>query len=126
MDSTIYKKTPKGFEEIETGRHGLTRKMRLALILVDGQTPLAVLRGKIAALGDTENIVENLSTGGFIEAINKPPVAPSVQTLAKPKTEQPRPAEQPEHATCPLHKPGCIGDDCMMSYGCSARKKHKG
>ena len=73
---TIYRKTAKGFAEIETRAHRLTPRVRSALIVVDGRksdTELAILVPQAA------ESLAMLAEGGFIEAVvsHTPPPAPA-------------------------------------------------
>jgi hypothetical protein len=70
--STIYRKTDKGRAEIEARAHRLSPRLRGALILVDGQRNDEALA---ALIQRSEDALDELISGGFIEAM--PPPAPS-------------------------------------------------
>jgi len=71
--STLYRKTPKGHEEIETRAHRLPPRQRSALIVVDGKRRLDELRGLIAAQAD--ETLQALAEQGFIEVVADVPAA---------------------------------------------------
>ena len=53
----IYSKTMKGRMEIAERRHGLSLRLRQALILVDGHTPYGMLRVMLQHLGEPEELI---------------------------------------------------------------------
>lgn len=78
---TIYRKTEKGRREIESRQHGLSPRIRGALIMVDGQRSDEVLRKMV--MGDPDVALQWLVDEGFIEIVAvtearpvpRPPVA---------------------------------------------------
>jgi hypothetical protein len=62
----IYSKTLKGRMEILERRHGLSLRLRQALILVDGHTPYGMLRVMLQHLGDPDEIIGQLSALGMV------------------------------------------------------------
>lgn len=71
----VFTKTHKGKEEIETRRYHLPAKLRMALILVDGKSNVALLVEK-AGHPDLIQTLEELTQLGFIQAIS-PGASPS-------------------------------------------------
>lgn len=68
FDIAIYSKTDKGREEVAHRSHGLSQRLRKALIMVDGKTCFGDLRPALALLGDPKAIVWELSAMGFVES----------------------------------------------------------
>jgi hypothetical protein len=92
-----YRKTDKGRREIETRQHGLSPRMRGALIMVDGQRSDEVLRTMV--MGDPETALRWLLDEGFIEVVAvteaRAPVRPvAPPTVAAPVAPPPPPAPQ--------------------------------
>lgn len=81
---TVYRKTAKGQQEIETRAHGLLPRLRTALILVDGRRDDDALRKLMP--GDPDATIKALLDEGFIEA------------TAVAAAEKPRPAAKPPEA----------------------------
>jgi hypothetical protein len=83
---TTYRKTDKGRREIETRQHGLSPRMRGALIMVDGQRSDEVLRNMI--MGDPEAALGWLLDEGFIEVVAvteaRPAPRPATAPIAAP------------------------------------------
>lgn len=72
MDTAIvFSKTRFGEQAIATRRANLDRKLRMVLILVDGQSDINQLHSKAAGLDGLEQALERLALDGFIEANNK-------------------------------------------------------
>ena len=65
--ATIYRKTDKGIDEIQTRAHRLAPRARNALILVDGQRS----DDDLARLVQTEETLALLLSGGFIEPVSQ-------------------------------------------------------
>jgi hypothetical protein len=65
---SLFRKTPKGAEEIETRRHKLAPRLRSVLLLVTDARTAAELRGMAKAIGSPDDFLEQLVGGGFIEA----------------------------------------------------------
>lgn len=81
----IFTKTQKGKDEIETRRYRLPAKLRMALILVDGKSSVALLVEK-AGHPDLIQTLEELTQLGFIQSIS-PGVSPSPMPVsANPQT----------------------------------------
>lgn len=87
--ATTYRKTPKGFAEVETRAHRLTPRVRNTLILLDGVRTLDDLRAMVNQ-GLDENI-QALLDGEFIE----PALVPEKHRPA-PRPEPPPPPKAPE------------------------------
>jgi hypothetical protein len=67
VKNSLYRKTAKGIEAIAQRQHGLSPKLRPTLILIDGKRHLEELGRLSGTLGDTEQVLEQLLSGGFIE-----------------------------------------------------------
>jgi hypothetical protein len=65
---TIYRKTAKGVEELQTRVHGLEQKFRRPLFIVDGVKDVAQL-SVVMRPGEAEVALASLVEGGFIEAL---------------------------------------------------------
>lgn len=88
MDTgTVLVKTVKGHEEIDKRTNNLTFKLRTALIMVDGESTVEALLGKIP--GDGATLLDKLLRDGFIVAadgkttgrdVGSPPVTASAVT----------------------------------------------
>lgn len=63
----IYHKTPKGVEAVANRQSGLAPKLRSLLIMVDGKRSYADLAAM--ALGDCEQLLQQLSQEGFVEPV---------------------------------------------------------
>lgn len=63
----IFRKSAKGAEAIATRQHGLSPKQRSMLILIDGKRNTEELQRLSAVLGDTAQLMAELTAGGFIE-----------------------------------------------------------
>ena len=62
--STIYAKTAKGQEEIDTRGQGLSQNLRRVLIMVDGKSSVEELTAKM--MQDVSAALQELASGGFI------------------------------------------------------------
>jgi len=72
MDTTlVFSKTRFGEQAIATRSANLDRKLRMVLILVDGQSDITQLHNKAAGVDGLEQALERLALDGFIEANNK-------------------------------------------------------
>lgn len=69
MTNTIFAKTPKGVEEVETKANGLSRIERSVLIYVDGKRGIAELK-TLPRVDDLASILGFLATGGYIAPLN--------------------------------------------------------
>lgn len=87
--ATTYRKTPKGFAEVETRAHRLAPRIRNTLILLDGTRTLDDLRAMVSQ-GLDENI-QVLLDGEFIE----PALVPE-RHRASPRPEPPPAPKAPE------------------------------
>ncbi|WP_141512925.1 hypothetical protein [Ramlibacter sp. WS9] len=65
--NVVYHKSAKGIEAIATRQHGLGPKLRSLLILVDGKKTFDDLAQLSQMLGDTNELLTQLSDQGFIE-----------------------------------------------------------
>ena len=64
----VFSKTSKRLEEIQTRKHRLSHKERLALILVDGASDVRTLQRKAISVTDLPETLTRLAVGGFIQA----------------------------------------------------------
>lgn len=72
MDTTlVFSKTRFGEQAIATRSANLDRKLRMVLILVDGQSDINQLHNKAVGVDGLEQALERLALDGFIEANNK-------------------------------------------------------
>lgn len=74
-DTTVFRKTRKGVQEVETRAHGLERHFRRLLIVVDGIKCVAELSAFVRAT-DVQTTIQHLITHGYIEtrdANERPP-----------------------------------------------------
>jgi hypothetical protein len=65
---TIYRKTAKGIEELQTRAHGLEQRFRRPLFIVDGVKDVAQL-SVVMRPGEAEVALAKLAEGGYIEAL---------------------------------------------------------
>jgi hypothetical protein len=65
--AALYRKSAKGTEAIAHRQHGLGPKLRSMLIVIDGKRNFDELGRLSGALGDTQQLVEQLLAEGFIE-----------------------------------------------------------
>lgn len=84
-----YRKTPKGFAEVETRAHRLAPRIRNTLILLDGVRTMDDL-GSMVAQGLDEN-VQTLLDGEFIE-----PVVVAERQRGAARPESPPPPKAPD------------------------------
>jgi hypothetical protein len=77
--TTIYRKTAKGLDEIQSRAHHLPLRLRGALILVDGQRSVDDLAKLVP--GDVASALQQLLDSGFIDLFavlaDRPPLPPS-------------------------------------------------
>jgi hypothetical protein len=78
--TTVYRKSSKGQQEIETRANRLGPRLRTALILVDGRRSDADLRALIQQEADATMLA--LLEGGYIEVVSATAVAPPVAAAA--------------------------------------------
>ena len=67
-DTTVYRKTEKGIAELDRRAHGLSLKLRRALILIDSSKDIAELSVMMRP-GEAEETTVQLAAEGFIEPI---------------------------------------------------------
>jgi len=62
-------KSPKGIDELETRSHGLSPRLRQALVRVDGEKPLHALVAEAGAMGEAleQQLVELLAQGFVLD-----------------------------------------------------------
>ncbi len=76
--TTLYRKTAKGLDEIQTRAHRLPPQLRGALILVDGQCGVDDLAKLVP--GDVAGALQRLLDAGFIDLFavlaDRPPLPP--------------------------------------------------
>ncbi|MCF8178922.1 MAG: hypothetical protein K9J74_10475 [Sulfuritalea sp.] len=77
---TIWVKTAKGKEEVESKAHGLAFKARHVLIMIDGKRDLEALQS-ILPPATVPGILDDLLNNGFIE-VSDAVAAPVVETAA--------------------------------------------
>lgn len=65
---TIFRKTGKGMLEVAERAHGLDKRLRRVLIMVDGNKPVAELSA-FTRPGETEDTLLQLAEQGFIEPL---------------------------------------------------------
>lgn len=85
MNSSIYDKTDKGREEINTRQYHLPSRLRSLLVLVDGKTSVETLLKKIAGLGLDLGNIEELEAQGFIARSTVKIQSISTTTAEKPQ-----------------------------------------
>jgi hypothetical protein len=68
MDNQVYRKTPKGEQEIRARSAKLTQKLRTMLILIDGTKDKLQLNGMAKQLGVADDYLASLESLGLIEA----------------------------------------------------------
>lgn len=68
MNNRIYEKTDKGREEIATRKYRLVPRLRSLLVMVDGEQTSGKLLEKVAALGLTEQNLNELLEQQFIRS----------------------------------------------------------
>ena len=95
--TTVYRKSSKGQQEIETRADRLAPRLRTALILVDGRRSDVDLRALIQLEPDAT--LRALLEGGYIEAISTQPAAAAPQASAAPA---PAPAAPPAASAAAL------------------------
>jgi hypothetical protein len=98
---TLFRKTAKGQNEIETRAHRLTPRLRALLILVDGRRDAVALA---ALVQQADALLAELLAQGFVEALPEPEPAPP------PPAPVPRPAA-PAAPTAPAATPVARGSD---------------
>lgn len=88
----VFTKTQKGKDEIETRQYHLPAKLRMALILVDGKSNVALLVEK-SGHPDLIKTLEELTQLGFIQAISAGVSPLPAAAATKPQTGAPLKAE---------------------------------
>ncbi|MGC3962942.1 MAG: hypothetical protein QM803_06290 [Rhodocyclaceae bacterium] len=71
FDQEIYYKTAKGRAAIQDD--ALPRRLRSALLMVNGKTPWCELRLQLAAVGDPDTIIFELGRRGLVESDHELP-----------------------------------------------------
>ena len=80
----VFTKTQKGKDEIETRRYHLPAKLRMALILVDGKSNVALLVEKTGH-PDLIQTLEELTQLGFIQPVSSGASPSAMPAAAKPQ-----------------------------------------
>lgn len=80
----VFTKTQKGKDEIETRRYHLPAKLRMALILVDGKSNVALLVEKTGH-SDLIQTLEELTQLGFIQPVSSGAGPAAMPAAAKPQ-----------------------------------------
>jgi hypothetical protein len=93
----VLAKTPKGHEEIKSRAHGLNRKLRSFLIMVDGSATAGDILAKCAGIPGAEAALASLVSEGFVEirGANAAAASPALAAPVAPPvgaTQPPRPA----------------------------------
>jgi hypothetical protein len=110
----VLAKTPKGQDEVRSRAHGLNRKLRSLLIMVDGSATAGDILAKCAGIPDVEAALESLVSQGFVEmkgadpgaAASAPAAAPKVPSVgATQPPPNPAPSPPPVGATQPPPNP---------------------
>ena len=85
--TVLFRKTPKGEDEIGTRAMNLPVKLRSLLIAVDGKKDSDVLFRAFSAFGDVAGMLGELEARGCLERVHSAPVvkasAPAVQPINK-------------------------------------------
>lgn len=89
MNASIYDKTEKGREEITTRKYQLASRLRTLLVMIDGKQSAADIMKKVAALGLTEQNLQELLEQEFIIEI-----AVQADTLPTPTESAPPPVTE--------------------------------
>jgi hypothetical protein len=63
----VFARTDKGASELGSRKYHLPQRLRIVLILVDGKSNVAQLRGKAQSLAELESLLEDLAIQGFIQ-----------------------------------------------------------
>jgi hypothetical protein len=76
MDAqAVYRKSEKGAEAIATRAHGVSGKLRMLLITVDGKKTVEELAKVAAGMGESIELVRELENQGLIERVADLPAA---------------------------------------------------
>ena len=89
----VFRKTPKGREEVEKRTARIDHKRRTLLIMVDGRANAAAIAAKAAHIPDGMALLQSLWTEGFVE-----PVGAAVAEIAP--IGGGRPLEELKRAAC--------------------------
>ncbi|MBS1157447.1 MAG: hypothetical protein H6R07_3371 [Proteobacteria bacterium] len=127
-NDVVYVKTAKGLEEIERRTCNLPRRLRSALIMIDGHASGALLHERFGVLGDPGWIIECLLAEAFIRPVTAPAAGrPSAPAHALPRSAERVTRNEAELASsgsavrdlkCALNLSRCTREDCVMSRGC--------
>lgn len=107
---TVFAKSPKGLEEIETRAHKLGSRLRQVLIRIDGVKSVDELVTEAGDMGEAvEAQIRELERGGFLTDLygEAPEIEPTVpqaaaaQAPAPPSAPTPAPARVPTPAPAP-------------------------
>lgn len=98
MSHFVFDKTEKGREEIATRVHHLAPRLRTLLVLVDGKQTKEELLAKVSGLGLGEASLEELLSGGFIQAAAMTPVVATDITGSTASAET-QPTDRPPSTT---------------------------
>lgn len=71
--SDIYRKTPRGLEEMQNRALGLQPRCRTLLILLDGKTSVGTLMEKAPVVGELYEQLQRLQEHGLIELVSDTP-----------------------------------------------------
>lgn len=100
MNTCVYDKTDKGREEIATRKYHVPPRLRTLLVMIDGRRPVGALIASFAAIGVTEDTVNELLREEYIALVSPAvPVAalvpPTAAPTAAPRPQPAAPAEPP-------------------------------
>jgi len=87
-EDTIYIKTPKGIEEMNSRTYGLPQKVRRVLIMLDGKCDYEEIVSRFPE-GEGEASISTLVAGGFVAPLQTAPVATSARGKPVVKFEPP-------------------------------------
>gem|GEM_PF-335359 len=92
VDTHVYDKTEKGREEIATRKYQVPPRLRALLVMIDGRRPLGALMGNVAALGLTQDNVQDLLRQDYITLVGgaDPPPPPRAPAPARALSPQAR------------------------------------
>ena len=83
-------KTVKGIEEMETRKHGLSPRLRTALIMVDGQSSLAEILAKCGEFADRiDGHLRELQAEGYLDVAEQEELVEVVEEEAEPVDMRP-------------------------------------
>ena len=107
--TTIISKTAKGIAEIESASRTLPTKLRTALILIDGQTTVGDILGRMGEMAPhVEERIKELIERGYLTGPTEPVSSMRTDTVRPPLPGDPQSALVAGHSI--QHKPGSVPD----------------